>query len=224
MISKATPIVPIYLVIDVSYSMIVGITKVNEVIVSTVGLLNAESFAADRVCLSIISFSGGANIDLPLTPVDQIEVLPTLGVEGGTSYGPVLRTLRETAVIDVEHLKQGGYRVARPVAFFLTDGQPSDGSWLVDLKALVDSKYYPTLLAFGIGDADPAVLVQLASRPELAFMAQQQIDVDVAIANYGKILQDYFRSLSRSTETNTTEVAVSIDPVFNVVPSGVEIT
>ena len=223
MISQAMPIVPIYLVIDVSYSMTQGITEVNEAIISTVDFLNTEPFAANRVCLSVISFSDDAKVALPLTPVDQIEALPALRVESGTRYGPALRTLRETTVTDVEHLKHDGYRVARPVAFFLTDGQPSDESWSVDLKALMDSKYHPTLLAFGIGAADPAVLVQLASRPELAFMAQQQVDQNIAIVNYGKILRDYFHSLSRSTETNTGEVTVSIDPIFNVIPSDVEI-
>jgi uncharacterized protein YegL len=221
MIDDAVLIVPVYLVIDVSASMVNAIPEVNEAIRSAVSLLESEPLATERVRLSVISFSDTAEVVLPLTRADHIQAPPVLNTQSGTSYGPVLQILRETIAIDVDRLKDDGCRVARPIIFFLTDGQPMDKWWLVELKALIDSKYRPTLVAFGVGAADPQVLVQVASRPELAFMAQRQVDQDLAVAIYGQTVQDYFRSLSRSTRVNAAEVQISVDARFSVVPSDI---
>lgn len=211
-------VLPVYLVVDVSASMMLSIGEVNLAIRSVVDALDAEPFAADRVRLSIIAFSDAAEVVLPLTTVHYIAIPPELESKGGTSYAAALRVLRSSIDIDIESLKGDGYRVARPVAFFLTDGQSSD-SWSDALEALTRGRYRPTLLTFGIGDADPAALVQLASRPELAFMAQRSVDRDAAIASFGKVIQNYVQSVSHSTQANIREIAVPVVPEFSTIPA-----
>jgi uncharacterized protein YegL len=218
--APSTSILPVYLLIDVSYSMVPSISVVNSAIASIVASLETEPIAAHRIRLSIISFSDSAVVALAMARVDQIGRIPELSIQGGTSYGPAFELLYRTITLDVGRLKEDGYHVVRPIVFFLTDGQPTDRDWLVWLKPLLESKYRPTVLAFGIGAADPATLVDLASRPEFAFMGQRQVDQYAAIEAYGRAVEDYFRSLSRSTQTNSAEVTISIDPIFSVVPSG----
>jgi uncharacterized protein YegL len=216
----STFILPVYLVIDVSASMASYISVVNRTIASIVGSLETEPIAAHRIRLSIISFSDEAEIVLAMARVDEIGRIPELSIKGGTSYGPALELLCRTITLDIGRLKADGYRVARPTVFFLTDGQPSDRDWLASLKPLLESNYRPTLLAFGVGAADPATLVDLASRPEFALIGQRQVEQFTAIRAYGSTVEDYFRSLSRSTQANSAEVTISVDPIFSAGPSG----
>lgn len=215
MVSPVAPVVPIYLLVDVSASMTLGIVTVNEAIRST--MLDIDSPIEDRVHLAVISFSDQAEVVLPLTPIGDISAPPFLHVQGGTRYGPLFRILRETIGTDVEHLKRAGYRVARPVAFFLTDGAPTDG-WEQDYKALMDDKYHPTVVAFGIASADPVILARIASLPELAFMAQRQVNQDAAIRSYGEAVRNYFHGLSHSMQAGIPKVESFVDSSFEMVP------
>ena len=54
-------------------------------------------------------------------------------MEGGTNYGAAFRALAQTIGQDTAALKAAGYKVYRPCAFFLTDGEPHDRDWLRDL-------------------------------------------------------------------------------------------
>lgn len=78
----------------------------------------------------------------------------------------------------------------RPVAFFLSDGIPTDDGWEQDHKDLLGSKYAPKIIAFGIGDAEASTIGQVAN-----FRAFMQQDSTVSPA---KALREFASSLTRS--------------------------
>ena len=99
-------------------------------------------------------------------------ILPTLAPRGrGTSYASALEALRQTIPADVALLKASGYQVHRPSVFFLSDGLPTEKAdkWQERLEELKDPGFRerPNILAFGVGDADPKVIQQLATAPAL---------------------------------------------------------
>jgi uncharacterized protein YegL len=67
-------------------------------------------------------------------------------------------------------LKQQGYKVYRPCAFFLTDGVPQDEDWEETFKSTLTydpatgqgMKGHPIFVPFGFGQASPATLAKLA--------------------------------------------------------------
>ena len=65
----------------------------------------------------------------------------------------------------------------RPAVFFLSDGQPTEkeAKWQEGLAELKDPAFNerPNILAFGVGDADPKVIQQLATSPAHAFMMRE---------------------------------------------------
>ena len=79
------------------------------------------------------------------------------------------RRCAETIPADVALLKGNGYQVHRPSVFFLSDGLPTEKpeKWRARLEELKDPTFRerPDFLAFGVGEADPEVIVQLASAP-----------------------------------------------------------
>ncbi|MBV8942023.1 MAG: hypothetical protein JO240_09845 [Solirubrobacterales bacterium] len=81
-----------------------------------------------------------------------------------------------------------GFQVHRPTVFFLSDGQPTErhAKWHDRLMALKDQgfKERPNLLAFGVGDADPKVIQQLATSPRHAFMMREGVSTAGAIAEF----------------------------------------
>jgi uncharacterized protein YegL len=95
-------------------------------------------------------------------------------VEGGTNYGNAFRELARVIPADAAALKAQGYRVFRPCAFFLTDGEPLDADYWETFKSTltynggtgVGMKQYPVFIPFGFRDAPEDVLRKLAYPPE----------------------------------------------------------
>jgi uncharacterized protein YegL len=133
------------------------------------------------VLISVIAFSTDAEVVVSLRPASEA-VPPTLTASGVTNYGAALRTLRIAIETDVARLREQGLRIYRPLAFFITDGQPTDHGWedaLADLYAL---RAAPTILAVGTGSADPRHLRLLAGHRGTAFLAGSSEKVDMALA------------------------------------------
>jgi uncharacterized protein YegL len=58
------------------------------------------------------------------------------------------------------------HQVHRPAVFFLSDGQPTDpATWPAAHAALTDPAWSarPNLIAFGVGDADPATIARIGT-------------------------------------------------------------
>jgi uncharacterized protein YegL len=183
--------VPVYLLLDVSYSMGGAVlADLNRTLHDLVRSLQEEPETSDLIMLCIISFSDDAQIDMPLTALADITEAPHLAVRGGTNYVPALRLLQSTIERDIQSLKADGYQVFRPIAFFLTDGYPSDdsSSLLAEIQLLHASPRRPTLVALGIGDVDPRILHQLAGPKGQSSISNSRLSPTEAIAGFKELL------------------------------------
>ena len=169
-------VLPMYFVGDESHSMAGDpIAAVNQGLIDLRDEVAKHPLIGKKVRFGIITFAESAQTRLELSELSEDLVLPTLAPRGrGTSYASAFEALRQTIPADVALLKSGGYQVHRPTVFFLSDGLPTEKAekWQARLTELKDPSFRerPNILAFGVGDADPEVIGQLASSPRYGFM------------------------------------------------------
>jgi len=166
-------VMPFYLVCDVSYSMYGDMPTLNDSVQRLRRAIVGEPIVDDVAQICIISFSDSAKVMMPLGQMSE-QAVPALSVEGGTNYGEAFRLLAQTITADTATLKSQGYKVYRPCAFFLSDGEPLDHDWhqtftgtlTYDRASGHGMKGHPIFVPFGFRDAPEAVLRQLAYPPE----------------------------------------------------------
>jgi uncharacterized protein YegL len=162
-------VMPFYLVCDVSVSMTHDMPALNEGIQKLSRTIVSEPAVCDVARIGILAFSTNARVALPLTQMGERQ-MPALRVEGGTNYGAAFRELAQTIEQDTKDLKAQGYKVFRPCAFFLTDGEPLDSDWYqtfgntltYDASTGRGMKGHPVFVPFGFRDAPEDVLRKLA--------------------------------------------------------------
>jgi uncharacterized protein YegL len=183
-------VLPIYFVGDESHSMRGDpIAAVNQGLVDLRDEVAKHPLIGTKVRFGIITFADTAETRLELSELSEDLILPALSTRGrGTSYARAFEALRHTIPADIALLKVSGFQVHRPSVFFLSDGQPTEkrAKWQERLAELRDPafKERPNILAFGVGDADPKVIQQLASSPTHAFMMRDGISTAGAIAEF----------------------------------------
>ncbi len=183
-------VLPIYFVGDESHSMAgESIDAVNAGLADLRDEVAAHPLIGKKVRFGIITFAHTAETRLELSELNGELVLPTLSPRGrGTSYASAFEALRQTIPGDVALLKSSGYQVHRPAVFFLSDGQPTDdeADWQARLAELTDAGFpeRPNVLAFGVGDAEAAVIRRVASTPAYAFMMTDGASTAGAIAEF----------------------------------------
>jgi uncharacterized protein YegL len=183
-------VLPMYFVGDESHSMAGDpIAAVNQGLVDLRDEVAKHPLIGKKVRFGIITFADTAETRLQLSELSEDLVLPTLVPRGrGTSYASALEALRQTIPADVALLKGSGYQVHRPSVFFLSDGQPTEKAdkWRTRLEDLKDPGFRerPNVLAFGVGDADPDVIRELATSPRYGFMMTTGASTAGAIAEF----------------------------------------
>lgn len=180
-------VLPMYLVADESGSMKDVIHVVNSALTSLLDALHDEPLVAAKVRFGLVGFADDPQLRLPLSDLRQIERMPTLSAGGTTSYKAVFEDLRNRLPADVAMLKGAGYSVHRPAIFFLTDGIPNEGeNWTTPLTALKDPNFRerPNLLAFGVGDSEPSIILQIASNPDYALVASDGVETGEALKKF----------------------------------------
>lgn len=163
------PVMPFYLVFDVSYSMTNEMNVLNDSLNRLRRAIVSEPSVDDVARISVITFSDDANVVLPLTQLSDAP-MPQLAVEGGTCYGAAFTALRTIIEKDSHELKAVGAKVFRPCAFFLTDGEPNDHDWAQVFKdnltynpaTGVGMRAHPIFVPFGFRDANPDMMKKLA--------------------------------------------------------------
>lgn len=166
-------VMPFYLICDVSSSMTGDMPALNDGVERLRRAIVAEPIVDDVAQICIMTFSDSAAVRMPLAQMSETSV-PHLSAGGSTNYGSAFRLLAQTITQDSTSLKQQGYKVYRPCAFFLTDGAPTDGDWgktfnsqlTYNKQANQGLKAYPLFVPFGFGSAPVNVLKQLAYPPE----------------------------------------------------------
>ena len=127
-IEEGQLVMPFYIICDVSYSMSGDMKDLNDGLERLHRAIVAQPVADDVAQICIMSFSTTAKVLMPLGQMSEVSV-PTLSVEGSTNYGAAFRELAHTIERDRTALKAQGFKIYRPCAFFLTDGEPTDSDW-----------------------------------------------------------------------------------------------
>jgi uncharacterized protein YegL len=165
-------VMPFYLVCDVSGSMSRDMQALNEGIRKLRRAIVAQPQVDDVAQIGIITFSANAQVVLPLGRMSE-EQMPTLAAQSTTNYGAAFTLLAQTIQQDIARLKAEKLQVYRPCAYFLTDGLPTDRSWLqtftstltYDKASGAGMKGHPLFIPFGFRDASEDVLNKLAYPP-----------------------------------------------------------
>ncbi|MER6996747.1 hypothetical protein [Streptomyces sp. NPDC000410] len=188
-------LLPAYVLADESASMGPYRDELQNGLVSLCEGLRAEPMVAAKLRLGVLGFSDDVQIRLAVADMRTETNLPQVTIRGMTSYGAVFGDLLNRIPADVQWLRGEGYKVHRPVVFFLSDGQPTDGEgWRRSHGRLTDKAQTPTapnIIACGIGDAQPATMVEVATRPEFAFVAKPGTDL-------GRAISEFFHALTAS--------------------------
>lgn len=225
--SAASPILPFYAVVDVSWSMTMktsdgstGIDAANKIAPEVVEAIVGAPTAADIVRFGMIDFSGEAEVVLPLMDPRQITPgsLPTLEARTtGTSYMSAFLTLRQQLEADVAQLKANNFKVMRPAVFFLTDGEPTDAAkdWQDAFAALTDPSFRarPNVVPFGILDAKKDILDQIASHKgqQKSFLSKDE-SAGQAIAKMIELLVGSIIESANSVATGGTAAGGFVPP------------
>ncbi|MEV6692796.1 hypothetical protein AB0M35_15125 [Micromonospora sp. NPDC051196] len=180
-------LLPIYMVADESASMTNYIGDLNHGLTQLHNALLGEPMAAAKVRFTILGFSDDVQLRLAMADLRHENELPQLTARSNTAYGKVFEDLRARIPTDVASLKGQGYTVHRPAVFFLSDGQPNDGDgWRTTRNQLVDqsvTKAAPNIIACGIGAVKPETMLEVATKPEYAFVSTGS-DLGAEIAKF----------------------------------------
>ncbi|AJT62271.1 vWA domain-containing protein [Streptomyces chattanoogensis] len=188
-------LLPAYVLADESGSMGPYQGELSDGLVSLCEGLRAEPMIAAKLRLAVLGFSDDVQVRLAVADMRTETSLPQVAIRGLTNYGAVFDDLLDRIPSDVQWLRGEGYKVHRPVVFFLSDGQPTDGKgWRRPHAKLIDKSQTPTapnIIACGIGDAQAATMVEVATRPEFAFVAKPGTDI-------GQAISEFFHALTAS--------------------------
>ncbi|MEV8450709.1 MULTISPECIES: hypothetical protein [unclassified Streptomyces] len=181
-------LLPAYVLADESGSMAPYEEDLSRGVISLCEGLRAEPMVAAKLRLAVLGFSDDVEVRLAVADMRHETSLPKIEIRGLTNYHAVFDDLLGRIPSDIQWLRGEGYKVHRPVVFFLSDGQPTDGgSWREPYGRLVDRARTPTapnIVACGIGDAEARTMVEVATRPEFAFVAKPGTDIGQAIAEF----------------------------------------
>ncbi|MEV6115686.1 hypothetical protein AB0L59_25065 [Streptomyces sp. NPDC052109] len=192
-------LIPVYVVLDTSTAAAGCVTDLGNALRSVQTLLANSPDVAGAIRLSVITYADGADVVLPLTEVSWRTGVPGLTTTPGCRYRPVLRRLLDLVPLETERLKEQVPRVLRPVVFFLAVGQAEDdGEWPVAHAELMAHKYFPHLVACGIGPDRVRAVQRLASRPELGVVAVEGADLAQSAVQFSVLLQRTLLHLGRS--------------------------
>jgi uncharacterized protein YegL len=217
---------PVYIVIDTSYSMTPYEDVLNQTIETLYDTLITSPRIADFAHISILSYNTEAEVVLQMTDLQTMDLLPLLSCGGVTDFVKALRLLRQRIEEDVTQLSNAGREVLRPVAFLLTDGQPTDDqghpsdNWKGEYEALVDKLYrrHPNVVPFGYGTATADMLLGISTIPGAAFLAK---DGGTAEA-LRRIIPALLNTLVASARDNELRLPTEVDGFIRVSPEIVE--
>ena len=186
---------PFYIVCDESGSMegIGGIDAINSAIPELHWTIASDPLVYDKCRIGLISFSDSAEELLPLSRATDIPAIPGVQAKGVGNYGEAFTLLRFVIDRDIDALKSQGYRVIRPLVFFITDGEPTDDqSWEPTYRSLIDknsNRRAPNVIAFGVKGANATTIGKIGTVG--AFIASSGI-------NPGNALKEILRLFTNS--------------------------
>lgn len=155
---------PIFLVIDVSESMIgTPLRAMQEGISRLISELRTDPHALETVHLSVIAFAGVAKTLAPLVELFAFYP-PRLPIGAGTSIGAALNHLMDEIDRQVQRSSKEQKGDWKPVVYFLSDGRATDNPNAAIARWQQHYQQRATLISIGIGQyADLSVLQSISS-------------------------------------------------------------
>jgi uncharacterized protein YegL len=227
-VEEGQVVMPFYLVCDVSGSMSRDMAALNEGIRKLRRAIVAQPQVDDVAQVGIITFSSGAQVVLPLAQMSE-EQMPTLKSYGLTEYGSAFRLLAQTIHQDVARLKAQRLKVYRPCAYFLTDGAPTDGSWLQTFSSTLTydkatgtgMKGHPLFIPFGFRDAPEDVLKKLAYPPDKArYFHTKTHNIEEALTSILDLIMKSVISSGLSVPAGTPTTSLPVPSAASSIQSG----
>ena len=215
---------PFYLCLDASASMegspIESVNRQLPVLRSSIG---EDPAIAEVIRLGVVTFSDVAHTVLSLCDLSMVEAVPAVVAQGRTSYAAAFDHLRTVIEGDYHASRAGGDRWYRPAVLFISDGRPTDDPqrWMAAHQRLVDPtwKRHPNILAFGFGDADPAVLRTVSeSKPNRAFIADEGAEPSTIVPELMAGLIQSIVSSSASVYTGEAQLVPPDLPSMTAIP------
>ena len=166
---------PFYLICDVSYSMTNDMAALNDGVQRLRQSIVAEPVVDDVVAHRRHHVLRHGQAHHAAEPDERTGHADAERGGVAPNYGRgIPRARQHYPQADAAALKAQGYRVFRPCAFFLTDGEPNDADYWETFKSTlayngvtgVGMKQYPVFIPFGFRDAPEDVLRKLAWPPE----------------------------------------------------------
>lgn len=169
---------PVYIACDESAPMANngGIDVINTSLPELHATLAADPLGNEVTRLSVVAFAKDAEVLVPLAHAADIDEMPAVRASGPCNYGAAFRMLKALIKQDIAALVADGYRVRRPMVFFITGGEPTDSDWRDSHSKLTDrdsNQHYPICCAYGVDGANPETIKQLAT--VAAFMRRQGV-------------------------------------------------
>ncbi|SDT50232.1 vWA domain-containing protein [Actinoplanes derwentensis] len=212
---------PIYLVLDRSAAAAPWAAQSDAGLAGLVQQLGAQHRGSAGVHLSVIGFGDTARILSPLGPVTPGTTLPDPGYGGTADFAAVFDSLLQRVPLDVSGLKQAGYRVNRPIVFFLSASPPgSDPAWTSVRDRLADRNVLPaapTMVACGVAGVSPDAIRTVATRPEFGFVADAQIDPATAVTAFWQSVTTSLVSFATALARGESALAVAPPEGFRIV-------
>ena len=169
-------VIPVYIVIDQSTAVQPCVNELNAGLNSLFDALIAQPAVAATVRLSVFGYADEVAVRLALATVQAGTERVQLSAHGPAHYAAAFEQLLDSIPRDVEQLKSQQPNVRRPQVLFLSGAQPIDESrWSSVYQRLVDrnqQRYAPEIVACGVGAARPETIARVATRQELAFVAE----------------------------------------------------
>jgi uncharacterized protein YegL len=189
-----------YFAVDVSYSMVASgaLDRANQILPTVLDGITSSNMLSDVVRVGMIDFSDDAQVVLRLDDARNVKTIPHCQARGGTSYAAAFRLLRKEIESDMRQLKDDGYKVYRPVVFFITDGAPTDTpaelhSAFADLTD-PNFRHRPNIIPFGVDGAtketvDPWVYPPAGSKkPMRSYVTASDVDPAAAVTQLAEVL------------------------------------
>lgn len=144
---------PVYLLLDTSGSMYgEPIEAVNTGLGVMIGALRQDPHALETVHISIITFDATAQVVLPLTALDALQVPQIVAPRSGpTHLGQALEALNGRLASDVRKASATEKGDWAPFLFIMTDGKPSDTQLFLEQSARVKSYGFASIVGCAAG-------------------------------------------------------------------------
>lgn len=197
--NERPPIFPVFLLIDVSYSMAGDpIEAVNSALPELKKMIENDPTVGEIARVAIISFAAQARLVLELEDLQYVN-MPVLECEGGTNFASAFSTAKDEIENQIRRYGSGTTYYS-PVVFFMSDGYhlPEFGSWEPALQGLKDQNwnFRPQIVAFGFGEALGETLKEIATTH--AFVARDGGDPVEQVREIMRSLIGSVKTASRS--------------------------